>query len=204
MRGSPCGPAASPSNDFRRRRPGVGDAVMSQLHRITVDPEVCGGRPCLRGLAHPGKGHPRPACQRRGTSRRSSAIIRALSPATSERRWNTPRAPPITSCCAWLECAFSLTSNCQFRSPGSLPPPDTRRSHVFSINGSHSSAPDSLVWEASRAVWRRLLYRKTEDFAKEGILCREEGPAVIWVRLCAICGRRRCSLAFAAALPAYS
>lgn len=22
----------------------------SQLHRITVDPEQCGGRPCLRGL----------------------------------------------------------------------------------------------------------------------------------------------------------
>jgi uncharacterized protein (DUF433 family) len=24
--------------------------VVSELHRITVDPEVCGGRPCLRGL----------------------------------------------------------------------------------------------------------------------------------------------------------
>lgn len=23
---------------------------MSHLHRITVDPEQCGGRPCLRGL----------------------------------------------------------------------------------------------------------------------------------------------------------
>lgn len=23
---------------------------MSQLHRITIDPEQCGGRPCLRGL----------------------------------------------------------------------------------------------------------------------------------------------------------
>jgi uncharacterized protein (DUF433 family) len=23
---------------------------MSQLHRITVNPEQCGGRPCLRGL----------------------------------------------------------------------------------------------------------------------------------------------------------
>ena len=23
---------------------------MSQLHRVTIDPEVCGGRPCLRGL----------------------------------------------------------------------------------------------------------------------------------------------------------
>ena len=23
---------------------------MSELHRISVDPEVCGGRPCLRGL----------------------------------------------------------------------------------------------------------------------------------------------------------
>ena len=23
---------------------------MSELHRITVDPSVCGGRPCLRGL----------------------------------------------------------------------------------------------------------------------------------------------------------
>lgn len=23
---------------------------MSELHRITVDPERCGGRPCLRGL----------------------------------------------------------------------------------------------------------------------------------------------------------
>ena len=23
---------------------------MSELHRVTVDPEVCGGRPCLRGL----------------------------------------------------------------------------------------------------------------------------------------------------------
>jgi uncharacterized protein (DUF433 family) len=23
---------------------------MSQLHRITVDPEKCGGRPCIRGL----------------------------------------------------------------------------------------------------------------------------------------------------------
>jgi uncharacterized protein (DUF433 family) len=23
---------------------------MSQLHRITVDPEQCGGRPCIRGL----------------------------------------------------------------------------------------------------------------------------------------------------------
>jgi len=26
------------------------DKSASQLHRITVDPEVCGGRPCLRGL----------------------------------------------------------------------------------------------------------------------------------------------------------
>ncbi len=26
------------------------DTRVSQLHRITVDPEVCGGRPCLRGL----------------------------------------------------------------------------------------------------------------------------------------------------------
>ena len=23
---------------------------MSELHRVTLDPEVCGGRPCLRGL----------------------------------------------------------------------------------------------------------------------------------------------------------
>lgn len=23
---------------------------MSELHRITVDPEICGGRPCIRGL----------------------------------------------------------------------------------------------------------------------------------------------------------
>ena len=23
---------------------------MSELHRITIDPEQCGGRPCLRGL----------------------------------------------------------------------------------------------------------------------------------------------------------
>jgi uncharacterized protein (DUF433 family) len=23
---------------------------MSELHRITIDPDVCGGRPCLRGL----------------------------------------------------------------------------------------------------------------------------------------------------------
>ncbi|MBS0644928.1 MAG: DUF433 domain-containing protein [Proteobacteria bacterium] len=23
---------------------------MSELHRITVDPAVCGGRPCLRGM----------------------------------------------------------------------------------------------------------------------------------------------------------
>ena len=23
---------------------------MNQIHRITVDPEVCGGRPCIRGL----------------------------------------------------------------------------------------------------------------------------------------------------------
>ena len=23
---------------------------MSELHRITVDPEVCAGRPCIRGL----------------------------------------------------------------------------------------------------------------------------------------------------------
>jgi uncharacterized protein (DUF433 family) len=23
---------------------------MSELHRITVNPELCGGRPCLRGL----------------------------------------------------------------------------------------------------------------------------------------------------------
>lgn len=23
---------------------------MSQLHRVTVDPEQCGGRPCIRGL----------------------------------------------------------------------------------------------------------------------------------------------------------
>jgi uncharacterized protein (DUF433 family) len=25
-------------------------AAMSELHRITVDPAQCGGRPCLRGL----------------------------------------------------------------------------------------------------------------------------------------------------------
>jgi len=23
---------------------------MSELHRVTIDPEQCGGRPCLRGL----------------------------------------------------------------------------------------------------------------------------------------------------------
>ncbi|MGI3901877.1 MAG: DUF433 domain-containing protein [Janthinobacterium lividum] len=23
---------------------------MSEIHRITVDPDLCGGRPCLRGL----------------------------------------------------------------------------------------------------------------------------------------------------------
>jgi uncharacterized protein (DUF433 family) len=26
------------------------DETMSELHRITVDPNQCGGRPCLRGL----------------------------------------------------------------------------------------------------------------------------------------------------------
>jgi uncharacterized protein (DUF433 family) len=26
------------------------DQPVSQLHRITTDPEVCGGRPCIRGL----------------------------------------------------------------------------------------------------------------------------------------------------------
>lgn len=25
------------------------ERVMSELHRITVDPAICGGRPCLRG-----------------------------------------------------------------------------------------------------------------------------------------------------------
>ena len=24
--------------------------VMSQLHRVTSDPEICGGRPCIRGM----------------------------------------------------------------------------------------------------------------------------------------------------------
>ena len=23
---------------------------MSQLHRITIDPSICGGKPCIRGL----------------------------------------------------------------------------------------------------------------------------------------------------------
>lgn len=23
---------------------------MSELHRITIDPQVCGGRPCIRGM----------------------------------------------------------------------------------------------------------------------------------------------------------
>lgn len=23
---------------------------MNELHRITIDPEICGGRPCIRGL----------------------------------------------------------------------------------------------------------------------------------------------------------
>ena len=26
------------------------EVLMSELHRITVDPEQCGGRPCIRGL----------------------------------------------------------------------------------------------------------------------------------------------------------
>jgi uncharacterized protein (DUF433 family) len=28
----------------------LGRSAMSELHRITVDPNQCGGRPCLRGL----------------------------------------------------------------------------------------------------------------------------------------------------------
>lgn len=28
----------------------IGTFIMSELHRITVDPAQCGGRPCLRGL----------------------------------------------------------------------------------------------------------------------------------------------------------
>lgn len=33
-----------------RQRKSAEAASMSQLHRITVDPEQCGGRPCIRGL----------------------------------------------------------------------------------------------------------------------------------------------------------
>lgn len=34
------------SNSFIKR----GCRAVSELHRITVDPQQCGGRPCIRGL----------------------------------------------------------------------------------------------------------------------------------------------------------
>src|SRR5947209_15211300 len=50
MRNSPpaaCRRCAMPANAEPRtdRAP-----IISELHRITVDPRQCGGRPCLRGL----------------------------------------------------------------------------------------------------------------------------------------------------------
>jgi uncharacterized protein (DUF433 family) len=36
---------------FNKRRGALPGAVaMSELHRITIDPDQCGGRPCIRGL----------------------------------------------------------------------------------------------------------------------------------------------------------
>jgi len=36
---------------FKRILPNHEDErKMSQLHRITIDPNVCGGKPCIRGL----------------------------------------------------------------------------------------------------------------------------------------------------------
>lgn len=29
--------------------------AVNELHRITIDPEICGGRPCIRGLRIRGK-----------------------------------------------------------------------------------------------------------------------------------------------------
>lgn len=40
----------TPANDVRAPRGATKGAEVSELHRITVDPQQCGGRPCIRGL----------------------------------------------------------------------------------------------------------------------------------------------------------
>jgi len=73
---------------------------MSELHRITVDPNQCGGWPCLRGLRV--RVTDVLELLAAGASREEVwRITPTLKLATSRRRWSMRPAKPTIRCCMW-------------------------------------------------------------------------------------------------------
>jgi uncharacterized protein (DUF433 family) len=72
---------------------------MSEIHRITVDPGQCGGRPCLRSLRIRAR-DVLDLLAAGATREEILATIRCSNPAISRLRSNTPRSRATIPFCA--------------------------------------------------------------------------------------------------------
>jgi uncharacterized protein (DUF433 family) len=78
---------------------------MSELRRVTVDPDQCGGRPCIRGLRIRVKDVLDLLAA--GASRDEIvADYPLLEPEDIQPRLNMPRARVTTRTCPWLDAFF--------------------------------------------------------------------------------------------------
>ena len=92
---------------------------MSAIDRITVDPDVCGGRPCIRGLRIRVK-DVLDLLAAGATREEILADYPYLEATTSRPSWNSRPDKTIIRFCEARNCASSSTPNCRPRWHGAL------------------------------------------------------------------------------------
>ena len=151
---------------------------MSELHRITVDPEQCGGRPCIRSLRIRVKDVLDLLAS--GASRNEiledypyleDADISAVLEYAARQSDH-----PVLHVAL---CISSSTHNCRQRLRATLRPEDTKAEHVADIG--LGGAKDQAIWEYAARVGA-VIVSKDENFAQRTFFGKG-GPLVVWIRL---------------------
>jgi uncharacterized protein (DUF433 family)/predicted nuclease of predicted toxin-antitoxin system len=150
---------------------------MSALDRITVSPDVCGGRPCIRGLR----------------IRVKDVLDLLAAGATREEILADYPYLEAEDIAAVLEFAAKQNDHPVLRSAwlrflvdAQLPPALARQIESFGHDADHVAdlglhrTPDSEI-RARAAESGAVIIRKDEDFAVHLLL--HDGPSVVWVRV---------------------
>ena len=149
------------------------------MNRITVSPDVCGGRPCIRGFASASRTCSISWRPEQNARRDSGRLSPTSNPTTSPRRWSSPRAQsnhPILRSASSALSGRRATPPCArsaYRSSGHS------AKHVADCG--LSTAADTAIRSCCRRRCRRPS-RRTRT-SPSATLCRKARPSVFRVRL---------------------